>query len=106
MTDQLSVMKDETTVLGSGDWYVENDDRGSFCYSGIWQGGKVIALVLSEDSDPSVVRQRGERIVKAVNAHDKLVEALEDCLTYGSMTGGDWVVEKARAALAAAGEQV
>lgn len=45
------------------------------------------------------------------NAHliaavPELLEALEACLDYGSMTGAEWVKEKARAAIAKArGEQ-
>jgi len=77
VTQQLSFMKDGTRVLGSGDWFVNNDDAGSFCYSGIWQGGKVIALVLDEHSDSEVVKERGNLFVKAVNAHPKLVEVLK-----------------------------
>ena len=33
-----------------------------------------------------------------------LREALKSCLEYGAMTGADWVTDKARAALAKAGE--
>lgn len=50
-----------------------------------------------------------EFIVTAVNAYEanqamirQLVEALKSCIDYGSMTGGDWVSEKAHDALEAA----
>lgn len=114
VTGKLSFMQDDGKVLGAGDWFADNDEVGSFCYSGIWQGGKVIALVLDEHSDSEVVKERGNLIVKAVNAHDKLVEALKlaqevslvgifSAARTGLLTRAD---DARKAALAAAGEPI
>ena len=37
-----------------------------------------------------------------IAAAPELLQALEACINYGSMTGDDWVIEKARAAIAKA----
>jgi len=37
--------------------------------------------------------------------NEALREALQACINYGAMTGDEWVTEKARAALARAGEK-
>lgn len=46
----------------------------------------------------------GETVANAflISAAPELLEALEACLDYGSMTGDDWVTDKARAAIAKA----
>lgn len=77
VTGQLSFMRDDDKVLGAGDYALDNDEAGSFCYSGIWRDGKVVALVVDDMCDSNVVMERGNHIVKAVNAHDKLVAALK-----------------------------
>ena len=45
-----------------------------------------------------------EDVAKIAEQRDKLRDALKSCIEYGAMTGEDWVIDKARAALAATGE--
>ncbi|MEB5935519.1 hypothetical protein MXL15_25360 [Pseudomonas mosselii] len=44
----------------------------------------------------------GEANARLIAAAPDLLEALESCIEHGSMTGAEWVADKARAAIAKA----
>ena len=62
-----------------------------FGYSGDWQQSLKQREPAAQTAPSEIDR------LKALNA--ELAEALATCLDYGSMTGGDWISDKAHAAL-------
>lgn len=67
-----------------------------------------IADAMLKARDHSVGQSENDRRVAAcldaLKQRDELRDALKSCIEYGAMTGADWVTDKARAALAKAGE--
>lgn len=72
------------------DYYIASE-RGVVGY---WKGGKSW-----HDDDKWVLTEADARLIAAA---PELLEALQAVIDYGSMTGADWVVEQARAAIAKA----
>jgi hypothetical protein len=105
-------------VLGAGDWWVEHERAGTTLCTGLWEGGKVVALLVAEGEDAldnEYLKTKGDAIVRACNSHDQLVaalrkaeEALESCYNItdwpaDGTTSQDQALSAVRAALTAAG---
>lgn len=60
------------------------------------QAGMMVAVATTGFSCPTAAN------ASLIAAAPDLLEALETCIDYGSMTGGEWVSDKARAAIAKA----
>lgn len=58
------------------------------------------------DNSSRILQQEVEANARLIAAAPCLLEALEACMDYGSMTGHDWVIEKALAAIAKARGEV
>lgn len=88
-------------------WALNTDDIPPTIYAEVNQH----CIAILDDSsgaykfdDVATCEANAEHIVRCVNSHDALVKALQECL---QNTGGGWiaasVIDRARAALAAAG---
>jgi len=81
------------------EWTVRDHD-GSELNGGLHildaEGHLIAACTTEGDSEVE------EANVRLMAASKDLLEALQACIDYGSMTGAEWVPEKARAAIAKA----
>jgi len=110
---ELKFRKDEKKVLGSGDWDVRNEEAGTTIWTGIWDGDKVVALLVAADADAfqQTIDYYGDAIVRAVNSHNALVKALQCIVNDLAENDEEGLIEhtepmiQARAALALAGEK-
>jgi len=88
--------------LSTMGWEASNWDATDASYMPIKAGRKVIALVLQSCSVDSTVRDESEHnanaafIVRAVNSHDALVEALKEARTTLSITRSNILTEMKR----------
>ncbi|MCT8191309.1 hypothetical protein KY382_24425 [Pseudomonas monteilii] len=60
------------------------------------------AIDFNEDQEQVVDFVYEEADARLIAAAPDLLEALESCIEHGSMTGAEWVADKARAAVAKA----
>jgi hypothetical protein len=78
---------DKTKVLGNDGYWIDHDDRYDLAFTGIYNEGEVIALVVGkeENSYGDYISDICDEIVGKVNAFDTLVQALvkaEEALRY------------------------
>jgi hypothetical protein len=65
--------------LDAKEWYAQNDEMSNTACAPIHVDGEVVALVvIGEDEGIGQLIGRGTYIVRACNAHERLVKALEE----------------------------
>lgn len=85
MTDHIKapwkLKGDDGKFLNCGLWGVENEGDGSYGWFPIHDAkGKVVCLMVYSGPSEKPCAERAALIVRAVNSHDALVEALEAAL--------------------------
>lgn len=95
-------------ALGTKGWKADRKN-GSFSYTGLWKDGRVVALLVvkSEEEDEEFsdmsdrLKEIGDEIVTACNAHAGLVEALQAVqmkIRFGQdLNGADQIIVEALA---------
>lgn len=80
MSNQLRYRKDEKKVLGAGGYELDHEDGGSIIYTGLYEGSKIVALLVGRDEDATQehINATGDFIVLACSAHYMLRNLLEE----------------------------
>jgi hypothetical protein len=85
-----------------GPWKVSGNTE--LCITDVYDFSRFIgsASIMGSNNNFKESYEEAKANARLMSAAPDLLDALESCVSYGSMTGDEWVIEKARAAIAKA----
>lgn len=81
------------------EWSVDAPSGDPDLGYGKWES---LAVVYGCEDEPQIGERKGKCNALLIAAAPELLDALKACIDHGSMTGDDWVTDKALAAIAKA----
>jgi TATA-box binding protein (TBP) (component of TFIID and TFIIIB) len=81
--EQFHFRADDDKVIGDGGYSLDHDDGRNLQYTGLYQGNKIVALLVTEFEPGSTERlfATGDFIVTACNAYEGMRQDLSDART-------------------------